>query len=177
MTMKILFIGPQGSGKSTQAKLLAQFLNLPFLSSGDIFREIAKDNGELGQKVSEILRLGRLVNDQTTCEVVKDKLEREDYQKGFVLDGFPRTVAQIKIFDPGFDLVFYLNIPKKVSLERLSKRIREDDTPALIEERLVHYYNQTHLLLGYFKDKGILKELDGEKSIDEIQAEIRKFAG
>lgn len=174
---KILFIGPQGSGKSTQAKLLSKSLGIPYLSSGDIFREISKEENELGQKIREILRKGKLVDDETTCEVVKNKLEDKDHKVGFILDGYPRTVEQIKIFDPGFDLVFYLDVSKKVSLERLLKRVREDDTRDLIEARLVHYYNQTHPLLGYFKKKGILKELDGQKGIDEIQAEIRKIAG
>lgn len=175
--MKILFIGPQGSGKSTQAKLLAQFLNLPYLSSGDIFREIAKDEGELGQKIREMLNSGRLVDDQTTCEVVKKKLEEKDYHGGFIMDGFPRTLEQIKIFDPGFNLVFYLDVSKKISLERLLKRVREDDTPEVIEKRLIAYYIQTHPLLEYFNKLGILKEIDGEKSIDEIQDKIREFVG
>lgn len=173
--MKILFIGPQGSGKSTQAKLLSQYLNVPYLSSGDIFREISKEENELGQKIREILRKGKLVDDETTCRVVKNKLADEDYKMGFILDGYPRTVEQVKIFDPGFNLVFYLNIPKRVSLERLLKRVREDDTPASIEARLVHYYNQTQPLLGYFKEKGILKEVDGEREVLEVQNEIKNI--
>lgn len=173
--MKILFIGPQGSGKSTQAKLLSEYLSMPYLSSGDIFRQIAKADSDLGKKLKEILTAGKLVDDQTTCEVVKKKLEEGSNKSGFVLDGYPRTLEQVKIFDPGFDLVFYLNVSKKVSLERLLKRVREDDTPALIEARLVHYYNQTQPLLGYFKETGILEEVDGEREVLGIQNEIRKI--
>lgn len=173
--MKILFIGPQGSGKSTQAKLLSEYLNWPYLGSGDIFRQISKVDSDLGEKLREILNSGKLVDDQTTCEVVKKKLEEDSYKSGFVLDGYPRTVEQIKMFDPEFDVVFYLDVSKKVSLARLLKRVREDDTPALIEARLVHYYNQTQPLLGYFKEIGILKEVDGEREVLEIQNEIRNI--
>lgn len=173
--MKILFIGPQGSGKSTQAKLLSEYLSMPYLGSGDIFRQISNQDSNLGKKLREILTAGKLVDDQTTCEVVKKKLEEDTYKGGFILDGYPRTVDQIKMFDPGFDLVFYLDVSKKVSLKRLLKRVREDDTPALIEARLVHYYNQTQPLLGYFNEIGILKEVDGEREILEIQNEIRSI--
>lgn len=177
MSKKILFIGPQGSGKSTQAKLLSQYLNILYISSGDIFRDISKKSSELGKKVRQLMKEGKLIDDQTTCEVVKDELEKEVYTKGFILDGYPRTVEQMETFDPGFDLVFYLDISKKVSLERLLKRMREDDTPALIEARLVYYYKQTEPLLGYFKNKGILKEIDGQRNVSEVQSEIRKFLG
>lgn len=173
MTKKILFIGPQGSGKSTQGKLLAKYLGVPYLSSGDIFREISKDDSEPGKKVRQLLMTGKLIDDKTTCEVLKEKLDEEEYKQGFILDGYPRTIEQIKIFDPNFDLVFYLSVSKKVSLERLLKRVREDDTPALIEARLMFYYKETQPLLGYFKNKGILKEVDAEKSIDEIQNNLR----
>lgn len=173
-TLKILFIGPQGSGKSTQGKLLSKYLHLPYLSSGDMFRSISKKKNDLGKRVKDILGEGKLVDDQATCEVVKEELKRSIYNRGFILDGYPRTVEQIKSFDPGFDLVFYLDVSKKVSLERLLKRVRDDDTPALIESRLTYYYEQTHPLLKYFKARDIVKEIDGEKSVSEIAEEIRE---
>lgn len=173
--LKILFIGAQGSGKSTQGKLLSEYLKIPYLSTGDIFREISRENNELGRKVRRILNEGRLVDDKSTCEVVKKKLLEDKYRQRFILDGYPRTVEQIKTFNPGFDLVFYLDVHKKISLERLLKRVREDDTPALIEARLVDYYNQTHPLVEYFKDMDILKQLNGEKNVEQIQQEIRNI--
>ena len=174
--VKILFIGPQGSGKSTQGKLLSKYLRIPYLSSGDIFREISKDERNLGEKVKKILNKGKLVDDVTTCEIFRKKLAENTYKAGFILDGYPRTVKQSQIFDPGFDLVFYLNISKKVSLERLLKRVREDDTPALIEARLVYYYKQTQPLLKYFKKRSIVREVDSEQEVMEIQSELRVIA-
>lgn len=170
---KILMIGPQGSGKSTQGKLLSKYLGVPCLGTGDIFRSISKESNVLGKIVKGILEQGKLVDDDTTCEVVRNELSKDKYIRGFILDGYPRTTKQVKTFDPGFDLVFYLDVSKKVSLERLVKRVREDDTPALIEARLVYYYEQTHPLLDYYKAQGIVREIDGEKSVAEIQSEIK----
>lgn len=164
--MKILFIGPQGSGKSTQGKLLAQFLGLQYISTGDIFREMT---GEIKQ----ILDQGKLVDDRTTSKIVEGRLKKEESINGFILDGYPRTLEQIKLFDPVFDKVIYLDLSDGEATKRLLIRRRNDDTEELIAERLRNYHLQTDPILDYFRQKGILLEIEGLGSIDEIQQRIR----
>ncbi|MBI3109738.1 nucleoside monophosphate kinase [Candidatus Daviesbacteria bacterium] len=166
MIKKILFLGAQGSGKSTQGKLLAQFLGLPYISTGDIFRAMT---GEIKQ----ILDQGKLVDDQTTSKIVEEKLREEEYRNGFILDGYPRTMEQIKLFDPGFDKVIYLDLSDEEATRRLLARAREDDTAELIAERLRNYHQQTDPVLDYYQQKGMLKQIDGLSSIDRVQQRIR----
>lgn len=172
--MKILLIGPQGSGKSSQGKLLSELLKVPLISTGEIFRTLAQENTDLGQIVRNIMAEGKLVDDRTTCRIVKERLGQPDCNSGFVLDGYPRTLEQVKIFDPEFDKVFYLNIPEEVVIERLTKRSRADDTPESIKMRLGLYYGQTEPLLNYYKNLRTLLEIDGIGSIEEIQKRIRE---
>lgn len=164
--MKILLIGAQGSGKSTQAKLLAEYLKVPFISTGDIFRGMTL--------VKQILDEGKLVDDQTTSKIVKDRLSQPDCQSGFVMDGYPRNLEQVKIFDPGFDKAFYLDVPEKVVIERLTKRGRGDDTPESIKMRLGLYYKQTEPLLKFYRNLRILNEIDGLGTIEQVQQRIRE---
>lgn len=164
--MKILLIGPQGSGKSTQADLLAQHLGVPKISTGDIFRKLSQ--------VREILNAGKLVDDKITASIVEKKLKEEDYQNGFVMDGYPRNIHQVELFDPGFDKVTYLKVPRAELLRRLLARGRRDDTPESINTRLELYFEQTEPLLDYYKQKGILVEVDGMGEIQKVQDEIKK---
>lgn len=172
--MKILMIGPQGSGKSTQAELLANYLNTPKISTGDIFRKIAEENSPEGERIREIQRSGKLVDDATTAEIVKKRLGEQDAQNGFILDGYPRNLAQRDLFDPQFDKVFYLNVPDEEVIKRLMNRGREDDTPESIKMRLNLYKDQTQPLLDYYKNLGILTEINGTGPVEEIQNEIQK---
>lgn len=169
MMNKILLIGPQGSGKSTQAKLLGEFLKVPIISTGDIFRKQASVN----EIIRTILQEGKLVDDETTSQVVKDRLSEEDCQNGFIMDGYPRTVEQMKIFDPGFNKVFYLDVPQDMVIKRLMARGRADDTSELIRQRLDLYYKQTQPLLDYYKKMGILLNIDGRGEIEKIQQDLR----
>ncbi len=166
MIKKILFLGVQGSGKSTQGKLLAQFLRLPYISTGDIFRG-------LGGKIKQILDQGRLVDDQTTSKIVREKLAEFDCQNGFILDGYPRTLEQIKLFDPDFDKVISLDLSDEEATKRLLVRGRGDDTEDAIAERLRNYHKQTDPVLDYYRQKKILKQIDGTDSIDLVQQRIR----
>lgn len=168
---KVLLIGPQGSGKSTQAKLLSEYLNIPVISTGDIFRSLSESESEEGERIRAILEEGKLVDDKTTAEIVKKRLEgKED----FIMDGYPRTIEQMKIFDPGFDKVIYLDVPQDMVINRLMLRGRADDTSELIRRRLDLYYKQTQPLLDYYKELGKLVEVDGSGDIQAIQDEIKK---
>lgn len=172
--MKILLIGPQGSGKSTQAKLLAEYLNLPKITLGDIFRKLSQEDSKEGQRIRNILEQGQLVDDQTAAAVVRTRLNEDDCQNGFVLDGYPRTIEQRQIFDPGFDKVFYLDVPEEEVIKRLLARGRADDTYELIKRRLDLYYQQTQPLLDYYKQGNKLIEITGIGDIQNIQDEIKK---
>lgn len=174
MSHKILFIGPQGSGKSTQAEKLAQFLSIPKISTGDIFRELSKEDSQMSQRVKKILSMGKLVNDKTTVDIVRNRLSQYDSKQGFILDGYPRNIRQVEMFDPGFDLVFYLKVSNEEVIKRLTQRGRADDTPELIKARLDLYYDQTQPLLDYYTNKGILVEVNGMGDQNKIQNEIKK---
>jgi len=171
--MKLLLIGPQGSGKSTQAKLLSEYLKMPYLSTGEIFRSLASQDTEEGKRIKGILDQGKLVDDATTTGLVESRLREPSYQNGFILDGYPRTKEQARLFDPGFDKVFYLKLRDETIMDRLLTRGRFDDTKELIQTRLNLYHQQTQPLLDHYKMAGILIEVDGERSIEEVQGALR----
>lgn len=173
--MKILLIGPQGSGKSTQGRLLADFLKIPYISTGDIFRSIAAEGSDEGSRIKQILDSGQLVDDQTAAELIKKRLQNNDCQNGVILDGYPRNLEQAKSLNLNFDKAFYLKLPQDEIVKRLLKRGRADDKEDSIGKRLELYYSQTQPLLDYYKNQGILVEVDGRGDIQTIQDEIKKF--
>lgn len=173
--MKIILIGIQGAGKSTQGNLLSEKLNIPYLSTGHIFREMAKEKTSLGRYIKEIMNAGYLIPDDKTVEIVSEYLKKPEYKSGYILDGFPRTVEQVKMFENGVDKVVYLNVPDKEALWRLSYRngdSREDETLAAIRKRIELFHQLTEPVLEYYRQKGTLVEIDGEKSIEDIHKEI-----
>src|SRR3972149_4661632 len=128
--MKIVLIGIQGSGKSTQGNLLSKKLDVPYLSTGHIFRKIAREHTGLGRYVKETMNAGYLIPDDKTLEIVNEYLARPEYQKGYILDGFPRTKVQAESFKNGIDHVIYINVSYTEALRRLSFRLdgRSDET-------------------------------------------------
>jgi adenylate kinase len=176
--MKIVLLGIQGSGKSTQGTLLQKKLGVPYLSTGHIFRELAKEHTPLGRHIKELMNAGYLIADTKTLKIVSEYLGRPEYAKGYILDGFPRTVKQAEAFENGISKVVYLNVSDKEALWRLSYRLdddgREDESLAAIRKRIEIYHKFTDPVLDYYKRKGILVEVDGEKKIEEIHRDIMK---
>ncbi|MDP2649569.1 MAG: nucleoside monophosphate kinase [bacterium] len=173
--MKIILIGVQGSGKSTQGNLLSKKLKIPYLSTGHIFRDLAKEHSKLGRYIKEVMNAGYLIPDGKTLSIVSQYLKRPEYQKGYILDGFPRTIAQAKAFENGINKVIYINVPDKEALWRLSYRNgegREDDTLAAIRKRIDLFHKFTEPVLEFYQKKGILAEIKGEKSVEEVYKEI-----
>ncbi len=173
--MKIVLIGIQGAGKSTQGNLLSEKLGLPYLSTGHIFRQIAKEKTELGRKVKLIMTAGLLQPDDLTVQVVENYLSRPEYEKGYIIDGFPRTLEQVEKFKNGVDKVVHINIPEEEALKRLAGQndgTRPDDSVEAIKQRIDSFYKFTKPVLDYYKEKGILIEINGENSIEKIHQDI-----
>ena len=172
--MKIILIGIQGAGKSTQGNILSEKLNIPYLSTGHIFRELSKEKTPTGRYIKETVNAGYLIPDDKALEIVSEYLHRPEYEKGYIMDGFPRTTVQAKAFENGIDKVIYLKVSDKEALWRLSGRDdnREDDTLKAIRKRINLFHEFTEPVLDFYREKGILVEIDGEKSIDEILQEI-----
>lgn len=174
--MVIILIGLQGSGKSTQGKPLSEEFGIPYLSSGHIFRDIAKGKSKFSRYIKEVLNAGYLVSDKITFEIVSKYLKRKAYEKGFILDGFPRTLKQAKDFDQKVDWVINFNVSEETALERLGLRnmteSREDDTNNAIKKRIELFHRFTKPVINYYKKKGILIDIDGERPVEEIRKEI-----
>lgn len=168
--MNIIILGPQGSGKGTQAKLLAEKFGMTHVSSGSLLREFAKNDTEKGRLVADLLTTGALLPFDTVVEVVEPVLLGA--KTGFILDGTPRDQMQAEYLDwylgerhINIDKVILLNIPREISLDRLAKRARienrSDDTPEAIHERLDIYNKETLPVIDYYRQKGKLTEVDG----------------
>lgn len=173
--MRVLITGPQGSGKTTQAEILAKQLNFCLVVVGDMVRRLAEENSEEGKRVKASLEKGEMVDDQIMGSLVRRNLSREDCREGAVVDGYPRTLSQLKVFDPDFEVVFYLDMTDEEVLERLLKRGRADDTPQLIEARLGLYHQYTLPVLTYYEKLGKLVRVNGSQSIEKVAENIMSY--
>lgn len=176
--MRIVLIGIQGAGKSTQGKLLSEKLGVPYLSTGHIFRVLAGEKTRLGRYIKEVMNAGYLIPDRKTLSIVSEYLCRPEYKKGYILDGFPRTLPQAKAFKEPLDKVIYLRVSDKEALWRLAYRngnggeARDDETLAAIKKRIDLFHKFTEPVLDYYRQKSILLAVDGERSIEEIHQVI-----
>ncbi len=178
--MKLVLIGIPGAGKSTQGNMLSHQLKIPYLSTGHIFREIAKEKTHLGHYVKQVMHSGLLIPDNKTIEIVNEYLSRPEYQRGYILDGFPRTVHQAEKFINNVDKVFYIELPDKEALWRLAYRNhtgRDDDTIEAIKKRIEIFHRYTDPVINYYQQTGKLTVLDGTVTIDEVNEEVLKSLG
>lgn len=183
---RLILFGPPGAGKGTQSNLLCEKFSLPHISTGEMMREEIKLGSSLGKKVKAILDRGELVSDDLVIELVKHRVSNADCKKGYLLDGFPRTLAQAEQVtllkcaggDHIVTLVIELEVPEEMLLERISKRnadstvTRSDDDIAVAAKRLKVYTDQTAPVAAYYRGRGELKEVDGVGSVEEVQSRI-----
>lgn len=170
--MNIVVLGPQGSGKSTQAKLLGKYLSLPTLDVGDFLRSIAQTDHPTALKIKQAMEKGALVDEDTVIELLFAELAQEKYKNGVVIDGAPRTLYQAEKFGKKVDRAVYLNLSDTEATKRLMLRGRFDDKPDVIAHRLKTYHRQVGPVLEYFRQEGILYQIDASQSIEGIAASI-----
>ncbi len=172
--MKMVLIGIQGAGKSTQGNFLSEKFDIPYLSSGHIFRGMAKDKSKLGRWLKETLNSGALVPDETVLEIVLTYLEKDEYSRGYILDGFPRTEVQAEAFNGGVDVVIFLDVSDKEALWRIAGRAsdREDETLHAIRKRIALFHELTEPVVQYYKKQGKLVAVNGENDVDTVFNDI-----
>ncbi len=208
--MNLILLGPPGSGKGTQAKLIVEKYGIPQISTGDMLREAVAKGTELGKEAKKYMDAGQLVPDEVVIGIVKERLQQPDCEKGFILDGFPRTIAQAEALDKileemgkKIDAVINIQVPEEEVVKRIVNRRtckncgavyhliynppkednkcdkcggelyqRDDDKEETVRKRYQVYKEQTEPLVEYYAKKGILYNIDGTKSIEEVFAEI-----
>ena len=173
--MRLVLLGPPGAGKGTQAGHLSQRFGVPHISTGDMLRAEVKGNTGLGRQAKQFMERGELVPDSLILEMMRQRLSRPDAAGGYLLDGFPRTIAQAEALDrmlaekkTPLGAVLELQVSEEELFRRLAGRGRADDTPEVIRQRLVAYRKQTEPLLEYYSRRGSLKSIDGLGTVDEI---------
>lgn len=192
--MRLILLGPPGAGKGTQAQRLTQAYDIPQLSTGDMLRAAVAAQTEVGKRAKSVMDAGGLVSDDIVNAIVSDRIDEDDCQNGFILDGYPRTLEQADsvakmLSDKGIDLdaVIQLVVDDKALVGRIIKRaeeaaaagqpVRKDDNAEVFDERLREYYRSTAPLVGYYFAQRKLSRVDGMASIDDVTAEIKEVLG
>jgi adenylate kinase len=181
--VNLLVLGPQGAGKGTQAKRIAAEYELPHVSTGDMFRAAIAAQTELGRRVEPILASGALVPDDVTVALIRERLGEPDAGSGFVLDGFPRNLAQAEALDDmlreigrSLDAILFFDLADSVAIERMLRRAAEenrpDDTPDVIARRLGIYHSETEPIVEHYRATGKLVPLHAERPIEQVWVEI-----
>jgi len=183
--VNLLLLGPQGSGKGTQAKRIEAVYGIPHVSTGEMFRAAISNGTDLGREVEPILAAGSLVPDELTIALIEARLAEDDAQNGFILDGFPRTLPQAEALDAllsaigrDLDAVLFFDVPDGVARERALGRAhqegRADDTPAVIDRRLAIYHEDTEPVVERYRTTGKLVPLHAGRTPDQVFAEIQQ---
>jgi len=210
--LRLVIVGPPGAGKGTQSARISSKYGIPHVSTGDMFREILRREDQLASRVRRYVESGELVPDELVVEMVRDRICRPDCERGFILDGFPRTLSQAEALDKmlreankDLDAVLYLRVSEEAVVRRLSRRRvcescgaiyhldhsppkmpgvcdrcggrivqRDDDREEVVRERLRVYHRQTEPLVGYYRQRGILIEVDGCKKMDQVWEDIQR---
>ena len=192
--MRLILLGPPGAGKGTQAARLTEKFKIPQLSTGDMLRAAVKAGTPVGLQAKAVMDAGGLVSDEIVCGIISDRIEEADAVNGFILDGFPRTVAQAKALDDmlakkamSLDAIVELKVDENALLARIEKRaaetlaaggtVRADDNPEAFKVRLVSYREQTAPVSAYYASKGVLKTVDGMAPIDQVTAALDATLG
>jgi adenylate kinase len=192
--MRLILLGPPGAGKGTQAARLTEKFKIPQLSTGDMLRAAVKAGTPVGLQAKAVMDAGGLVSDEIVCGIISDRIEEADAINGFILDGFPRTVAQAKALDEllakkamNLDAIVELKVDENALLARIEKRaaetvaaggvVRADDNPESFKVRLTAYRDQTAPVSAYYASKGVLKTVDGMAPIDQVTAALDAILG
>jgi adenylate kinase len=181
---RIVLLGPPGAGKGTQAQLLAERAGVPAISTGDMLRAAVAAGSELGRRVDGVMASGALVDDALMAEVVRERLAQPDAAGGYLLDGYPRTLPQAETLagilrDAGqaLDAVLLIDVPVDELVRRSLLRGRGDDTEEVIRERQRVYREKTEPLIGYYRERGLLREIDGNVSVEDVTSRMYAALG
>ena len=181
--MRLIFMGPPGAGKGTQAQVVAERYSIPAISTGDIFRKNVSEGTELGVQAQRFMDAGEYVPDELTNLMVRNRIDEPDADRGFLLDGYPRTLAQVEELDGMIkhtghvlDAVVVLTVDKEELVQRLLQRAetegRADDTEDVVRRRYEVYDDQTAPLIDVYRDRGLMIEVDGMGEVDEVSQRI-----
>ncbi|HVF62070.1 MAG TPA: adenylate kinase [Thermoanaerobaculia bacterium] len=181
---RLVLIGPPGSGKGTQAQILADELGVPAISTGEMLRAAVVAESDLGRRVAGFLADGALVDDATMAEVVRERLTQSDAARGFLLDGYPRTEGQAATLEEilagrgeALDAALLIQVPEDEVMQRIADRGRADDGESVARARIDVFREAKPLLVGYYRRRGLLREVDGHHPIEQVTSNLLAALG